>query len=353
MDLEQSIRKWVLYNAHEFGKARADKVLAKVLAQHPELKKDPKSVLKEVEQECQRVNSLSSSQLLQEFSSFFAQEKEGSSEGKKKQDEKEREILLPNAVYGKAVSRFAPEPSGYLHIGHAKAAFLSFEGALNAGGYMLLRMDDTNPEKEKQEFADAIANDLKWLGISWLGEISYVSDYMQTLYEFADELILKGKAYVCNCSAQEVKRGREEGVQCDCRAKSPEDNLHDFRKMIQGKVAEGEAILRWAGDMKAENTVMRDPTLFRVIFTPHFRQNEKYKCWPSYDFEAPIMDSIQGVTHAMRSKEYELREELYYSILNALELRAPTLVHFSRLSIKGAPVSKRLITPLIQAGQGL
>ncbi|MCL6089126.1 MAG: glutamate--tRNA ligase family protein, partial [Candidatus Marsarchaeota archaeon] len=240
---------------------------------------------------------------------------------------------------------------GYPHIGHAKAVFLSLEGARSAGGYMRLRMDDTNPEKEKQEFADAIVSDLKWVGASWQGEITYTSDYMDKLYECADELMLKQKAYVCTCSAQEVKKGREKGEQCLCRAKFPEENVHDFRRMMAGKTAEGEAILRWAGDMKAMNTVMRDPTLFRVITAPHYRQGEKYKCWPSYDFEAPIIDSLEGITHAMRSKEYELRDELYFAILRELEMRAPKLIHFSRLSISGAPVSKRLITPLIAEGK--
>ena len=345
MDLPQTISKWTLHNAQEFGAASAGKVLGRVLAEHPECKKDVKGTLALIETECTRVNALSKEELAKELSAYHFEEK------KEEPEEGGRKIELPGAVQGRVVTRFAPEPSGYPHIGHAKAVFLSLEGARSAGGYMRLRMDDTNPEKEKQEFADAIVSDLKWVGASWQGEITYTSDYMDKLYECADELMLKQKAYVCTCSAQEVKKGREKGEQCLCRAKFPEENVHDFRRMMAGKTAEGEAILRWAGDMKAMNTVMRDPTLFRVITAPHYRQGEKYKCWPSYDFEAPIIDSIENITHAMRSKEYELRDELYFAILRELEMRAPKLIHFSRLSISGAPVSKRLITPLIAEGK--
>jgi len=343
--LSQSIQKWSLANAQEFGSASAGKVLGKILAEHAECKKDVKGTLVLIEEECRRVNALSKEALAAELSTFhFDVKKEEDTEGGRK-------ITLPGAVQGRVVTRFPPEPSGYLHIGHAKAAFLNYESAKQAGGYMRLRMDDTNPEKEKQEFVDAIQAGLKWLGISWQGDVTYTSDYMDTLYQYADELMLKNRAYVCTCPAAEVKKGREKGEECLCRAKFSEENVHDFRRMMGGKFQEGEAILRFRGNMKAENTVMRDPTLFRMIFAPHFRQNEKYKCWPSYDFAVPIIDSIEGITHSMRSKEYDLRDELYYSLLKILELRPVRMVSFSRLSIKGAPVSKRLITPLIAEGK--
>ena len=343
-DLNQSILKWALKNAADFGTASPGKVLGRVLADHAECKKDVKGAMALISAECEKVNALSKEQLAAELSNFEFEEKP-------KEEEGERKITVPDAVMDRVVTRFPPEPSGFPHIGHAKAAFLDYEIARQYGGYMLLRMDDTNPEKEKAEFVDALTSGLNWLGIKWKGDITYTSDYMDKLYEYADELILKHKAYVCTCSAQDMKTGRETGVECDCRAQMAEDHLLLFRKMIAGKLEEGAAVLRFRGQMKAENSVMRDPTLFRIIKTPHYRQGEKYKCWPSYDFEAPIIDSIEGVTHALRSKEYELRDELYYTIMRILELRPVRMLSISRLAISGAPLSKRLITPLLAEGK--
>ncbi len=341
-DLDTSIRKWALKNAHDYKLAIPGKVIGRVVGECPEAKDDMKGTMALINEEAKRVNGMSHEQVALELAEFKFEEKK---------EEGEKKIELPGAVAGKVVTRFPPEPSGYLHIGHAKAAFLNFEGAKNHGGYMRLRFDDTNPEKEKEEFVGAIIDGLKWLGISWGGEITYSSDYMEKLYEYADEMILKSKAYVCTCNADDVKSGRQNGEECLCRTKMAEDNMMDWRKMIGGKIEEGGAILRFRGQMKAENTAMRDPALFRVLKTPHYRQGEKYKCWPSYDFVAPILDSVEGITHAMRSKEYELRDELYFAILKILDLRKPNLIGFSRLNIAGAPVSKRLITPLINEGK--
>ncbi|MDE1798205.1 MAG: glutamate--tRNA ligase [Candidatus Micrarchaeota archaeon] len=342
--LSQSIRKWTLKNAHDYKLAIPGKVIARVLAEFPDLRGQSKELMALVIEECRRVNDLAPEASDNEYKQFTFEEK-------KKEEEGEKKLTLANAVMGQVVTRFPPEPSGFPHIGHAKAAFLNYEAARQYGGRMILRMDDTNPEKEKEEFVTAITDGLKWLGIEWSGEITYTSDYMDKLYECADELILKQRAYVCTCSAEAVKKGREKGEECLCRAKFPEESVHEFRKMMAGKYGEGEAVLRFKGNMKSENTTLRDPTLFRVINAPHYRQGDKYKCWPSYDFAAPIIDSLEGVTHAMRSKEYELREGLYKLMTHFLEMRTPELVHFSRLEIKGAPVSKRLITPMIEAGQ--
>ncbi|MDE1798643.1 MAG: glutamate--tRNA ligase, partial [Candidatus Micrarchaeota archaeon] len=343
-ELQASIRKWTLKNANDYGLAIPAKVISRVVAEHPECKSDFKGLMALINEDAKIVNAQSKEWVASELGAFGFEEK-------KKEEEGEKKLVLPKAENGHVVTRFPPEPSGYPHIGHAKAAFLNFEAAKQYGGRMILRMDDTNPEKEKLEFVDAITNGLKWLGIEWSGEITYTSDYMDKLYECADELILKQRAYVCTCSAEAIKKGRERGEECLCRAKFPEESMHEFRKMMAGKFGEGEAVLRFKGNMKSENTTLRDPTLFRVINAPHYRQGEKYKCWPSYDFAAPIIDSLEGVTHAMRSKEYELREGLYKLICHFLEMRTPELIHFSRLEIKGAPVSKRLILPMIEAGQ--
>ncbi|MFA6214907.1 MAG: glutamate--tRNA ligase, partial [Candidatus Micrarchaeia archaeon] len=337
LTLEESIRKHALKNAHDYKLAIPAKVIGKVLGEFPDAKKDMAGTMKLINEEAKRVNALSHEEVQKEMADFeYAERKE-----------EKKELELPGAIQGHVLTRFPPEPSGYPHIGHAKAAWLDRAGAARHGGKMLLRFDDTNPEKEKQEYVEALKEGLVWLGIDW-SEESYTSDRMDDFYTYCDEMFIKYKAYVCTCSAEQVKKGREEQKLCDCAAREPQENMALFRKMRDGKMGEGSAVVRFRGDMHSENTVMRDPTLFRIITAPHYRQGEKYKCWPSYDFVAPIMDSTEGITHAMRTKEYELRDELYFAILKILELRPPQLIEFSRLSIKNAPISKRLITPLIE-----
>jgi len=339
--LEEVIRKHVLKNAHDYKLAIPAKVIGRVLGEHPDAKNDMKGTMKLINEEAKRVNLLSPAEVEKELAEFSFAEKK---------PEERKGIELPGGVQGKVVTRFPPEPSGFPHIGHAKAAWLDFESAKNYGGKMLLRFDDTNPEKESAQFVDALKEGLLWLGIDWSDE-TYTSDRMEEFYTYCDELFVKYSAYVCTCPAEEVKKGREMKKACDCTAREPQENMALFRKMREGKMEEGEAVVRWRGNMHSDNTVMRDPTLFRIIKKPHYRQAEKYVCWPSYDFVAPIMDSLEGVTHAMRTKEYELRDELYFAVLKKLDLRAPALIEFSRLMIKGAPVSKRLITPLIAEGK--
>jgi len=355
--LEETIRKHTLKNAHDYKLAIPAKIIGKVIGEHPDCKADMKGTMKLINEEAKRVNALTHPEMEKELSEFTFEEKK----------EEKKEIELPSAMQGKVVTRFPPEPSGYPHIGHAKAAFLDFEAARNYGGKMLLRFDDTNPEKEKPEYVEALKDGLLWLGIDWAEE-TYTSDRMEEFYTYCDEMFVKYSAYVCTCTAEQVKKSREEMKACDCSAREPQENMGLFRKMRDGnrpkddcapsskleaggKMEEGEAIVRFRGEMKSENTVMRDPTLFRIIKKEHYRQGAKYTCWPSYDFAAPIMDSLEGVTHAMRTKEYELRNPLYFAILKKLELRAPQLIEFSRLSIKNAPISKRLITPLIESGK--
>jgi glutamyl-tRNA synthetase len=340
LTLEEAIRKHTLRNAQDYKLAIPAKVIGKVIQDFPDAKKDMAGTMKLCNEEAKRVNSLSQEQVALEMKEFEYAEKK----------EEKKGLELPGALQGRTVTRFPPEPSGYPHIGHAKAAWLDYEGARAHGGRMLLRFDDTNPEKEKQEYVEALKAGLTWLGIEWSAE-TYTSDRMDDFYTACDEMFIKYKAYACTCSAEKVKKGREEQKLCDCAAREPQENMALFRKMREGKMEEGSAVVRFRGDMHSENTVMRDPTLFRIIKAPHYRQGEKYKCWPSYDFVAPIMDSLEGVTHAMRTKEYELRNELYFAILKILELRPPRLIEFSRLSIKGAPISKRLLTPLISEGK--
>ncbi|MEM4336190.1 MAG: glutamate--tRNA ligase [Candidatus Anstonellales archaeon] len=340
MDVEEIIRKHAIKNAYDYGKANAGAVAGKVIADYPEAKNSMKEIMQKISKIVNEINKMKKEEIEKELAKYSFEKKE----------KKEKTITLPNAEEGKVVTRFPPEPNGYPHIGHAKAVFLDYESAKSYGGKMLLRFDDTNPKKEKQEYVDGIKESLKWLGVKWEKE-TYTSDYMPKLYEFAEKLISLGKAYVCLCGQDEIKENRKKMKECVHRKQSIQKNTELWKDMLSGKFEEGEAILRYKGNMQSENTVMRDPTIFRIIKGEHYRQKNKYFVWPSYDFEAPILDSIEGVTHAMRSKEYELREALYYSILDDLGLRKPILIHFARLSIKNAPISKRLLTPLVLEGK--
>ena len=337
MDLDTIIRKHVLKNAFDYGKASAGSVVGKVIAEFPECRKDMKATMAAIGNEISRVSGLSKSDIEKEMSQFEYAEKK----------EERKGIEIPLAVQGKVVTRFPPEPSGYPHIGHAKAAWLDFEAANNYGGRMLLRFDDTNPEKESYQFVEAIKAGLEWLGVKWHGQETYTSDNILAVYEAAKLLIEKGKAYTCTCSQDEMSKGRTESRPCACRQMDGRAHIERWGRMVEGDYKEGQIVLRFKGDLSADNTVMRDPTLARIMETKHFRQLEKFRVWPSYDLAVVVMDHLEGITHSMRSKEYELRDELSLALYEALGWTPPVLIGFSRLAIKNAPISKRLLLPLV------
>jgi glutamyl-tRNA synthetase len=256
---------------------------------------------------------------------------------------------LIKANYGNVVTRFPPEPNGYPHIGHAKAAIIDEEYARIYGGKLILRFDDTNPSKEKIEYYKAISEGLEWLKVK-PSIVKNTSDDLEMLYDYGKKLVKKNCAYVCECSSDLIKINRSSGTPCICRVNEVDINLNKFDNMILGKYRQNQVIVRYRGDMMSLNTAMRDPTLFRIIDDSHPRLANKYFLWPTYDFAAPVEDSLDGVTHAFRTKEYELRNELYFAILSDLGMRKPQLIEFSRLEFEGIPVSKRKITPLIEKG---
>lgn len=335
--LDEIIRKHALKNALDYGKANLGAVVGKVVAEFPDAKKDMKATMKKINQVVAEVNKKSKKDLENELKKYTFE--------KKKKEEKKLE--LPKAETGKVITRFPPEPSGYPHIGHAKAAFLDFETAKIYKGKFILRFEDTNPEKESQEYADAIKAGLNWLGIKWDKE-SYTSDSLPKIYEYAEKLIEQKNAYVCTCSQEEISKCRTAMKPCPCRELSSKENTQRWQDMLNGKYKEGKAILRFKGDLKSLNTVMRDPSLARIILAEHYKQGKKYKVWPGYDLAVVVMDHLEGITHPMRTKEYELRDELYYTLCDAWGFSRPTLVEFARLEIKNAPISKRLLTPLVQ-----
>ncbi|MGI0075490.1 MAG: glutamate--tRNA ligase, partial [Nitrosotalea sp.] len=256
---------------------------------------------------------------------------------------------LEGAEQNNVITRFPPEPNGYPHIGHAKASIIDEEYAKMYGGKLILRFDDTNPEKERLEYYAAIKVGLDWLGVKY-DLIKNTSDDMEIIYQKAKELIDIGNAYVCTCDKETISKNRREMLPCKCRAGNLDQNNTRWNKMFD-KFKPGEAIVRFRGDMNSENTVMRDPTLLRIIDELHPIHKDKYRVWPNYDLAVAIEDSIDGITHAFRTKEYELRTELYYTLLDKLNMRKPKMMEFSRLEFEGMPVSKRVLKPLVEEGK--
>jgi len=345
-ELKKEIRKMALQNAFEHGGETRDKIiLGKILGTKPEFRSKVKEITGDILEIVSVVNELSSEEQEKEIKEKFPE----ILEPKEKIVEREGLPELKNAEQGKVITRFPPEPNGYPHIGHAKAAIINSEYAKMYGGKFILRMDDTNPEAERMEYHAAIKVGLEWLGIEF-DTVKSTSDDMKVFYEKGIELINSGKAYVCTCKREDISKNRRERKACKCSTVDIDKNNKNWKKMNE-KFKPGDAIVRFRGDMKADNAVMRDPVLFRIIEGKHYTLGEKYRIWPSYDMAVAIEDSIDGVTHAFRSKEFELRKELIDAILDALNMRKPTQDFFSRLEFKGMPISKRIIKPLIEEGK--
>jgi len=343
-EIKSLVRKLALKNALEHdGKARSDIVVAKIIGLKAELRKEAKMIFGEVRVIVEDVNKLSVSEQKTEL--------ERTAPEMLVQEQKEQKNALPplpNAEMGKVVTRFPPEPNGYPHIGHAKAVVIDEEYAKMYNGKLILRFDDTNPSKEKLEYYDAIKNGIEWLGVK-PQVVKNTSDDMELIYKYGKQMLDIDAAYVCTCTIDTIRENRKNGAECECRHIDREHNFERWERMFD-EYKPNQAIVRFKGDMKSENTVMRDPTLFRIIDDEHPLKGNKYRVWPTYDFAASIEDSVDGVTHAMRTKEYELRNELYYSIIDKLQLRKPLMIEFSRLEFDGMPVSKRKIKPLVDEG---
>lgn len=335
-DTSSEIRRIAMASAAVHGSTTTKIVLAKLLGSRPDLRGRAQEMAEMVEEVVREVNSMDPVKLA------------GSRPARKTAPARNPLPDLPGAVQGEVVTRFPPEPNGYPHIGHAKAAIINHEYARMYGGRMILRMDDTNPAAERLEFYAAIKVGLEWLGIKF-DQVKNTSDDIDLLHQKAAELIHKGKAYVCTCDRQTASENRRQMVSCPCSLLEPEENHSRWAKM-QTKYKPGEAVLRYRGDMASGNTAMRDPVLFRVTDERHPLLGSQYRTWPSYDLAIAIEDSLDGVTHAFRSKEYELRNELYHSIQESLGLRKPRMAVFSRLALRDMPVSKRLIKPLLERG---
>ena len=265
------------------------------------------------------------------------------------------EDLKMNKNNGKVHTRFPPEPNGYLHIGHAKSICLNFGLARDYNGLCNLRFDDTNPEKEDIEYVDSIEEDVRWLGFDWGDRKFYASDYFDKFYEFAVQLIKKGKAYVDSLSSDEIKIGRgtttESGVESAGRLRTIEENLELFQNMKDGKYEDGAYVLRAKIDMSSPNMIMRDPVIYRIKRVTHHRTGDKWCIYPMYDYAHPLSDWIEGITHSICTLEFEIHRPLYDWFLRELNLEnPPRQIEFARLNLNYTIMSKRKLLELVQEG---
>ena len=267
----------------------------------------------------------------------------------------DEELKEGGRCYGKTVhTRFPPEPNGYLHIGHAKALEIDFGTAELYNGMCNLRMDDTNPTKEDEEFVDAIKEDIRWLGHDWGDRFFYASEYFDQMYEFAVELIKKGLAYVCELTPEQMKEMRGDTstpAQSPYRDRPIEESLELFEKMKNGEIEDGKMTLRAKIDLASGNFNMRDPVIYRMNRLPHHRTGNKWCIYPMYDFAHPIEDALEGITHSLCSLEFENHRPLYDWVVNNISVECkPRQIEFARLGITRTVLSKRKLRNLIESG---
>jgi glutamyl-tRNA synthetase len=346
LSIQEMVKRIALKNAVEYGgKARYNVVISKVIGLRPDLRQKIGDVIPLIKKTVEEVNTLDVTDQRKMAAELISVRQE-------EQLTKQKEVLrlppLRGAIIGEVVTRFPPEPNGYPHIGHAKAAIIDQEYARMYKGKLILRFDDTNPLNERLEYYDAIKAGLEWLGIE-PDIVKNTSDDIELLHTYGKRMVTNGAAYVCTCTSEEIHSMRARGVPCECRTNS-HGLLKNLEKFYNGSFEQNEAIIRFKGDMSHSNTAMRDPTMFRIIDANHPMLGTSVRVFPTYDFAAPVEDSLDGVTHAMRTKEYELRNPLYYAVLKSLNLREPILLEFSRLEFEGLPVSKRMLKPLVEGG---
>ena len=262
---------------------------------------------------------------------------------------------LAEGVYDHVCTRFPPEPNGYLHIGHAKSILLNYGLSQEYNGEFHMRFDDTNPTKEKTEFVDSIKADIQWLGADWRDHLYYASDYFPQMYEAAVKLIKKGKAFVCDLSAEEIREYRgtltEPGKESPYRNRSVEENLDLFERMKNGEFEDGSKVLRAKIDMASPNINMRDPVIYRVAHMHHHRTGDTWCIYPMYDFAHPIEDAIEGITHSICTLEFEDHRPLYDWVVRELEYpMPPRQIEFAKLYLTNVVTGKRYIKKLVEDG---
>lgn len=343
-NLRTTIKKYALQNAVRYkGNANPGAVIGKVLAENPELRENAAEIGKEAAKITREINKLSlelQEKELQELAPELLEKKEA----------KEKDIFEFMGIREgqNVVTAFPPEPSKYPHIGHAKAIIVNYELARRYNGTFYLRFEDTNPELADEEFYKIHLENYEWLGIG-PDKIDYASDYMEEFYKYAEKMISENHAYICSCKQEAIKANRKDGIECQCRYSNPEKNLERWNKMFKSRA--GKYVLRLKGHMQSQNTTLRDPVIFRVIDEPHPRKDKVYRLWPNYDFESAVMDGIEGITHRLRSKEFELRNELQRLIQTLAGFRETKIYEFARFNLEGVESSGRVIREKVQKKQ--
>ncbi len=342
--MEQTIRKYALQNAlFHGGKAQQGAVIGKVLQEHPEQKANVKELAPQVGKIVAEVNALSLEDQKAELAGLAPELME------KKKGEKKSLPELRN-VDGKVTTRIPPEPSKYLHLGHALSFLINQMYAEKYDGTAIVRLEDTNPEKSTQEYVEEVIKDLTYLGITQ--KPTYVSDDMPNMLKYADQLIDQHDAYICSCDRETSSKLRKAGQACEHRNRTVEQNTKEWKDMQSGNVPEGAMVLRFKGNMESNNHAMRDPAIWRITKTKHYKQGNKYNVWPLYDFENAVEDASTGVTHVLRSIEFgEMRVELQNAIKKALDLPLQEFTQYGRFMVKDALTKGREIRELIQSGE--
>jgi len=346
-EVKDAILKYALQNAVKFkGKANPGAIIGRILGQYPDLRKKSNEVMQDIKKivaDVNKMNIVEQTRKLQKIAPELLEKKEVEEKGLPD---------LPKAQKGKVVTRIPPEPSKYNHIGHALSFLLNYLYAKKYSGKSILRFEDTNPLTSKQEYVDAMKSDvLDYLDIK-PNKTVYVSDDLPKMYKLAEKIIKSGDAYVCFCSRDDMQKNRRAGKPCECRNKEPEQNLKEWENMKKAKYKEGECSLRLKIDMQSVNQVLRDPVIFRLVYTEHYRQKKKYKVWPMYDFENSVEEHFCGVTHILRSSEFgKMRQELQDFIKDLLGFKKQEIIEYGRFNVIGAVTQGREIRRMIEEKQ--
>jgi glutamyl-tRNA synthetase len=343
-ELKIMIRKHTLANALKYnGKANKGSVIAKIIGEDPEIKKFMKTVSFEVDEILPEINGMNIEDIQKELENNYPKMLE-----KKEKEERDIFAFLKIDKTKPVITGYPPGPEKYPHIGHAKAAILNYLLAKQHNGKFIMRFEDTNPNLVKREFYDIIQENLKWLGVEW-DELVYASDHMEMFYKHAEKVIKDGNAYMCFCDDEDIKASRSENNECTHRNHTIEENLKLWKEFPTYDA--GKAILRLKIDLEHQNSTMRDPTIFRIIDAPHARHGTKYKVWPNYDFQNAIMDSYSKITMRIRSKEFEMRDELQRHIQTILNITPTKTYEIARFNIAGVISQGRVIREMIQKGE--
>ncbi|MFQ6105677.1 MAG: glutamate--tRNA ligase [Candidatus Hydrothermarchaeaceae archaeon] len=329
--------KYALKNALDYGKAERSAVLGKVVAENPELRDEISKLMPLVDEAVKKVNSMSRRELEKEIKNFEFKEKKV-----------EKMTALPELENAeKVILRFAPNPSGPLHIGHCRAAVLNQEYAKKYKGKLILRFEDTDPDRVNPEAYDMIVHDLEWLGIE-AHEAVVQSERLEIYYEHAKKLVERGSAYVCTCKQSDFKESRDSGKPCRCRNRSVEENLKKFSKMFSD-YREGEAVLRLKTGLELPDPPMREFPILRIVERPHPRAGDK-RVYPLYNFSVAVDDHLLGVTHVLRGKDHIANTKKQEFIYNYFNWKKPTFIHYGLLKIEGLELSTSLMDKDIKRG---